>query len=68
MDKGGIVLKIDISSIEEHLGKLKKQFEEQKAAAIMTQGAIMLAETLLSEASDENQIHKSNGEGINNVP
>ena len=44
---------INITSIEEHLSKLKKQFEEQKQGALMTQGAIMMAETLLKEATAE---------------
>jgi len=66
MDRGGIILKVDISSIEEHLSKLKKQFEEQKQAALMTQGAIMMAETLLKEAiaQEEIKIDKVNGKDL----
>jgi len=66
MDRGGIILKVDISSIEEHLSKLKKQFEEQKQAALMTQGAIMMAETLLKEAiaQEEIKIEKVNGKDL----
>jgi len=57
---------INISSIEEHLSKLKKQFEEQKQAALMTQGAIMMAETLLKEAiaQEEIKIEKVNGKDL----
>ena len=59
-------MKVDISSIEEHLSKLKKQFEEQKQAALMTQGAIMMAETLLKEAiaQEEIKIDKVNGKDL----
>ena len=47
---------ININSIEEHISKLKKQFEEQKQGALMTQGAILMAETLLKEAAAQEEI------------
>ena len=56
---------INITSIEEHLSKLKKQFEEQKQGALMTQGAIMMAETLLKEATaEEIKIDKVNDKDL----
>jgi len=57
---------INITSIEEHISKLKKQFEEQKQGALMTQGAILMAETLLKEAiaQEEIKIDKVNGKDL----
>ncbi len=56
---------ININSIEEHLSKLKKQFEEQKQGALMTQGAILMAETLLKEATaEEIKVDEVNGKDL----
>jgi len=56
---------ININSIEEHLSKLKKQFEEQKQGALMTQGAILMAETLLKEATaEEIKVDEVNGKEL----
>ena len=56
---------INITSIEEHISKLKKQFEEQKQGALMTQGAILMAETLLKEATaEEIKVDEVNGKEL----
>ena len=43
-------------NIEKHLVKLRQQFERQKEQAIMTQGAIQLAETLLLEIEEAEKV------------
>ena len=42
-------------NVEQHLVKLRQQFERQKEQAIMTQGAIQLAETLLLEIEEKEE-------------
>ena len=42
-------------SLQKHLVKLRQQFERQKEQAIMTQGAINLAETLLLEIEEKEE-------------
>ena len=41
--------------LNKHLVKLRQQFERQKEQAIMTQGAIQLAETLLLEIEEKEE-------------
>jgi len=41
--------------LHKHLVKLRQQFERQKEQAIMTQGAINLAETLLLEIEEKEE-------------
>ena len=41
--------------LHKHLVKLRQQFERQKEQAIMTQGAIQLAETLLLELEEKEE-------------
>ena len=47
--------------LHKHLVKLRQQFERQKEQAIMTQGAIQLAETLLLELEEKEEEGSKDG-------